>query len=88
LIPLDLIPFFKPIRTWKTEFLYYRLLAIPPEPPVAKIPLFMAARRRDGLGASQPFPLPTADALRAEAKKERDRIEQINQTLHTATVAP
>ena len=36
---------------------------------------------RDGFGVIPPFPLPTDDALRKDAKQERDRIAQIDQEL-------
>jgi hypothetical protein len=36
---------------------------------------------RDAYGVIPPFPLPTDDALRADAKRERERIDQIDQEL-------
>jgi hypothetical protein len=64
----DLIPFCEPTRSWKTEFLYYRLLAIPPEPPVAKMPVCTAARSRQGRtrqGAAISEPLPASTGVRS-----------------------
>ena len=44
---------------------------------------------RDHIGQMPPVPLPTDDELRADAKKERERIAQIDQELHAAaTGAP